>query len=208
MSKMINCAQCSEEISAQAKTCPKCGAKVKKPFYKKWWVWLLAVIVIGSIAGGGGDDSGTTSVSNSKTKEEIVYNINDIIKTKKFEINVFSAETAKSVGSQYLSTEAAEGGIYVMVRWECKNISDEPVSSFSLPTVRLVDSKGVKYDADINATSYYETEVDPNAKILSDLNPKIKINDAAVFEVSEEAYNEGGFSLIVNADKDFKVKIN
>ncbi len=31
--------------------------KVKKPFYKKWWVWVLAVIIIGSIATGGGEDS-------------------------------------------------------------------------------------------------------------------------------------------------------
>jgi len=31
--------------------------KVKKPFYKKWWVWVIAIFIIGAIATGGGEDS-------------------------------------------------------------------------------------------------------------------------------------------------------
>lgn len=47
--KMINCATCGAEIAKNAKACPHCGAKIKKPFYKKWWVWVIVVfIVIGS----------------------------------------------------------------------------------------------------------------------------------------------------------------
>ena len=36
MSKMKNCKACGAEIATSAKSCPKCGAKNKKPFYKKW----------------------------------------------------------------------------------------------------------------------------------------------------------------------------
>ena len=32
--KMINCATCGAEIAKNAKACPHCGAKIKKPFYK------------------------------------------------------------------------------------------------------------------------------------------------------------------------------
>ena len=39
--KMIICDHCGEEIAASAKACPKCGAKIKKPFYKKVWFWIL-----------------------------------------------------------------------------------------------------------------------------------------------------------------------
>ncbi|MCF6139543.1 hypothetical protein [Pseudalkalibacillus berkeleyi] len=31
--------------------------KMKKPIYKRWWVWVLAVIIVGSIATNGGDES-------------------------------------------------------------------------------------------------------------------------------------------------------
>ena len=34
--KLISCNTCGAEISASAKTCPSCGAKNRKPFYRKW----------------------------------------------------------------------------------------------------------------------------------------------------------------------------
>lgn len=53
--KMSVCSNCNAEIPKNAKVCPSCGAKNKKPLYKKWWVILLAVIaligVISNIAG-------------------------------------------------------------------------------------------------------------------------------------------------------------
>lgn len=57
--KIIQCKTCNQEISANAKSCPHCGAKNKRPFYKKWWFWLIvAFIVIG--AASSGNDSGST----------------------------------------------------------------------------------------------------------------------------------------------------
>lgn len=32
--KMVTCKHCGAEIAAGAKTCPQCGGKNKKPFYK------------------------------------------------------------------------------------------------------------------------------------------------------------------------------
>lgn len=40
----------------------------KKPFYKKWWVWVIALFVIGA-AGSGGDDSPKETESNDKLTE-------------------------------------------------------------------------------------------------------------------------------------------
>lgn len=42
--KMTLCSNCKAEMPANAKVCPSCGAKNRKPFYRKWWVILLAVI--------------------------------------------------------------------------------------------------------------------------------------------------------------------
>lgn len=41
------------------------NAKGKKPFFKRWWVWVLAVIIIVAIANMGGGDSGSKSKNTS-----------------------------------------------------------------------------------------------------------------------------------------------
>ena len=59
---LTKCTSCGTEIAKSAKTCPNCGAKVKKPIYKKWWFWLIIVILVAMvIASIGGDDSTSTS---------------------------------------------------------------------------------------------------------------------------------------------------
>lgn len=55
MKKMKKCSACGQEIAANAKACPHCGNKNKKPFYKRWWFWLILIIVIFGAASGGGD---------------------------------------------------------------------------------------------------------------------------------------------------------
>ena len=56
MSKMKQCKACSKEIATNAKSCPGCGAKNKKPIYKRVWFWVVAVIIV----------AGATSTDDSK----------------------------------------------------------------------------------------------------------------------------------------------
>ena len=65
MSKMINCKSCGAEIASSAKSCPKCGAKNKKPIWKRWWVWILAVIILFAAIGSVGGISNTNNSSSS-----------------------------------------------------------------------------------------------------------------------------------------------
>lgn len=44
--KMVICRNCGASIPKQAKICPSCGAKNKKPFYQRWWFILIIIIVI------------------------------------------------------------------------------------------------------------------------------------------------------------------
>ena len=53
--KLTSCKACGNEIAKSAKRCPHCGAKNKKPIFKKWWFWLFVFVIIGSIASGGSD---------------------------------------------------------------------------------------------------------------------------------------------------------
>lgn len=70
--KMTTCRACGAELAKSAKACPHCGAKNKKPVYKKWWFWLLIVLVIGTAASGGEDtaESAASAISVEAEKSD------------------------------------------------------------------------------------------------------------------------------------------
>lgn len=51
MNKMIKCKSCGADIASSAKRCPSCGAKNKKPIYKRVWFWILMVVLLIAIFG-------------------------------------------------------------------------------------------------------------------------------------------------------------
>lgn len=69
--KMTTCKSCGAEISVSAKHCPQCGAKNKKPIYKKWWFWLIIFIILVSAFGSNGSSksSSESSASHSSSSE-------------------------------------------------------------------------------------------------------------------------------------------
>ena len=78
--KLTTCKVCGAEMATNAKACPNCGAKNKKPIYKKWWFYLIIfVVIIGVIAGGSGGSSsekpssGSASESAQPEEPTIVY---------------------------------------------------------------------------------------------------------------------------------------
>lgn len=72
MGKMTQCKVCSKEIASNAKSCPGCGAKISKKFYKRWWFWAIIVIAI-FIGAIGGNDSSDSNLDTS-TKKELSQN--------------------------------------------------------------------------------------------------------------------------------------
>jgi hypothetical protein len=166
-------------------------------------ILLVGVLIVSLVALTGCDLDETSS--SSSTSSATVYNIGDTIQNKKYEITINSVEQREGVGSEYLNSSPAEGGIYVCINYTYKNISTEPLSTWSTPTIKLQDANGTKYSTDISASSYYATEIDPDRKILSDLNPGITVTDGGVFEISKESYNQGEWFIII--DSKIKVKI-
>lgn len=209
--KLVPCKACGQEIAKSVKKCPNCGKDQRNFFMRhKIITFILAVVVIiiiANIGGGGGSEATSKTSSSSKAETEKIYNIGDTVKTEKTEVTVTKVEDRDSVGTQYIEKKASDGGTIVAVQYTIKNVSKKPISSFSIPTVKLVDGDGTSYDSDIDASSTYatETKVD-NSKILSDLNPNIKVTDVKAFEVDKDAYAKGTWKLKFSNDVIVKIK--
>ncbi|WP_420977400.1 DUF4352 domain-containing protein [Bacillus vallismortis] len=179
---------------------------------------VVVIIIIGNVVGGGGDSETTSKTSSSsKAKTEKTYNIGDAVKTEKTEVTVTKVEDRDTVGTQYIEKKASDGGTIVAVQYTIKNVSKKPISSFSIPTVKLVDADGTSYDSDIDASTTYDSDIDAsstyatetkvnNSKILSDLNPNIKVTGVKAFEVDKEAYAKGTWKLKFSNDVIVKIK--
>lgn len=63
-SKMTACRTCGAEIAKSAKSCPHCGAKNKKPIFKRWWFWVVVIVLLGSL-GNSGKRTKRKEVTNS-----------------------------------------------------------------------------------------------------------------------------------------------
>ena len=73
--KLISCKSCGAQNAANAKTCPQCGAKNKKPIYKQWWLYVLAVVILSAVIGGSGSagsNSGTTAPAKTESASAAV----------------------------------------------------------------------------------------------------------------------------------------
>ena len=64
--KMIECKTCGKEIAKSAKVCPGCGAKNKKPIFKKWWFWIVVFVVLISLVSGGETEENSVSVNQTQ----------------------------------------------------------------------------------------------------------------------------------------------
>ncbi len=157
----------------------------------------VILLLIGlSIACGGG-----SSESDLKGK------VGEKIKTDKFEITVSSVTPRNSVGGEFINQKAGQGAVFVVVNFNYKNVSKEPINSFSVPKVKIVDPNNVAYDQAFAASAAYATEINLDKKIASDINPGISQRDAEIFEVSKEIWSKAGWKLRIEADKNIEITI-
>jgi hypothetical protein len=184
---------------------------------------LFVSFIIVGIIGGAGDDSSTTAgvnenkqlteqatgqtVDENASEVKNSWKIGESIKTEKFDLKVNSVTVRSSVGGSYMNEKAADGAVFVIVNFSYKNITKEPISSFSVPDVNVIDPNGTKYDEASGATGFYQVEINLNKKAISDINPGITQKDATVFEVSKDLWKSKGWKLVVDADEDIEILI-
>lgn len=105
--KITNCKVCNAEIAKNAKNCPACGAKNKKPFFKKpiFWILIVFVILIAVISGSGSSNS---SIDYSKpdasvSADEIInaYGANSVTADETYKNKVIKVKGKISTISEY-----------------------------------------------------------------------------------------------------------
>ena len=127
MSKMKKCKACSKEIATNAKSCPGCGAKNKKPIYKRVWFWVVAaIIVVGAASGSDTDNTkeinsgnveSTQEVSQDKAEDNIPTEYKSALRKAKIyanDMNMSKAGVYDQLTSEYGEKFTAEAAQYAV----------------------------------------------------------------------------------------------
>lgn len=137
MANMKKCKMCGEEIAENAKICPKCGANNMKPFYKKWWIWVMAVCVVIIIAAASGNNGDTeNSIQNTESNVENVEN--NAENNNNPPVQQDKKEKYEVVGDAVLETDSFG---FVHIKGTVKNNSGKDRSYLSI-TYNLYDAEG------------------------------------------------------------------
>ena len=141
---MTVCKACGAQIAKGAKACPACGAKNKKPIFKRVWFWaIIVVVLLGIVIGTSGGDSepqktgengnsvsattqktGENGNSVSATTQKTEYQIGDIVELNGASVVVNRVE--KSSGDSWNAPK--NGHEYVIVEVTIKNIGSSTIS--------------------------------------------------------------------------------
>jgi hypothetical protein len=184
--------------------------RVKKPFYKKWWVWLLAIIIIGAALSGGGDDGDPAGVvknpvqESPKTSNEVpvvketpvltetpveenkvtvAISVPATIADVSFTVNSVEETKEISSGNQYIDNATTEGK-FIVVNVTVKNDKKEAItinSSF----FKLITTSGVEYDPNTDGKVMMAMMEEENF-FLQQVNPGLSKTGKVVFEVGSD----------------------
>jgi hypothetical protein len=169
----------------------------KKPFYKKWWVWVLAILVIGGIANAGEDTASTTSTtstdsgvgsdatsnaSSEKKETKKQYSIGDEVNVGKLSYIIKDVEEKKSLSS-VLGNKTTEGK-FVVVELTVKN-NDNESRTADTNMFKIMTPDGKEFSADGTLDMYVNKAGD--GFFLEQFNPHISRTGKVVFELPAEA---------------------
>ncbi|HIB1952465.1 TPA: DUF4352 domain-containing protein [Enterococcus faecalis] len=179
--------------------------KVKKPFYKRVWFWILAVIlivIIGSALNGGSDsnkasDNGgekvtKSSTSDSSSKEEksdTFYKIGDTVKVGDAEYTLNSVELTDE-RNQFEENQPAQ---IVKITYTVKNDGDSDIP--------------VGMDVEVYGSDNKKSETYPNDNTMGSVAPGKEMDCVAHFGLNQTGEIEIHFSPLVSFEKAAKYKV-
>lgn len=185
---MMYCRSCGAQIAKKAKICPHCGAKNSKPFYKKWWFWLLITLVLITVFGSGESEpsapsstqpssptpSPSSNAPESTSQPESSSNVfvsGDVVETEHFRITYQECDPDWKGYSRY--SEPQSGNKIVRAFFVFENISNTDRSCGSIDFSCYADG--------LSCSQYYWSSDD--ALTYTSLSPGRKLQGYIAFEV-------------------------
>ncbi|MDC3417510.1 DUF4352 domain-containing protein [Aquibacillus salsiterrae] len=180
--------------------------KVKKPFYKKWWVWVLAIIIVAAIAGGGGEDTAepaSTEPANTETssndtakednkeepkeepkeEEKKAFGLGQEVAVENLTYIVNGVEEQTEIKREYMDNITTSGK-FLIIDLTIKN-NDKEARFIDSEMFRLVDADGTEFSSNTEADMYINNG--DLGFFMQEINPKMDMTGKVAFEVPADA---------------------
>lgn len=144
--QLKKCEVCGADMAKNAKTCPGCGAKNKKPIYKRVWFWVVVVVLVLAVAGSRSGDSSNSSSADPGQGAEVQQSAPQGDSTAPTEAPVEEKKDPLTIEGE-VSTEY--DGFYTYITGIIKNNTDKD-KSYVQVTFNLYDSSGNLVDAAVD----------------------------------------------------------
>ncbi|RKQ34699.1 DUF4352 domain-containing protein [Oceanobacillus halophilus] len=175
--------------------------KVKKPFYKKVWVWIVAIIIVFAIASGGNADTETTSDSEEtglESKEEAEETKDDKdeasgeVTTAKmgeattigdvtFTVNDVEETNEIDSGNEFIENATTDGK-FAVLDVTVQNDKNESITIDS-SYFKIITGDGVEYDPNTDREVMMAMGEELDDFFLEQINPGLSKTGKVVFEV-------------------------
>ncbi|KLU74184.1 hypothetical protein ADU80_05020 [Clostridium botulinum] len=188
--------------------------KIKKPFYKKWWIWVIAIIVIIFVWGGSGSSNTSNTAANkdSKTTESNkIVKLGEETKAGNIGVKVLEVKEQNSI-----SNEAGKANAtckFVILKLELKNNGNE-ATEYNPHEFKLNDDKKTlevddnSFDA-LGHLNSQETIYKNNKKFIGSYdkyNAGLSKNTYLVFDVPKDSKLEN-LKLTVEGAKNTQLNL-
>lgn len=175
---LVKCKECGQEVSQKARSCPKCGAPIKKKM--SLFVWIVTIVAglwfIGNLVSMGDAPTETTSKLSTSSSTK------GTIKTYKLEETAYVGYTSYGVWKAFYRNQLSNNpymnqspdAAYLFVDLTVRN---NDTKARTIAPFKLIDENGAEYETSSKAWS-----VDGSIGILNSLNPGVEKRGYIVFD--------------------------
>ena len=140
--KLTTCKACGEQVAKTAKTCPHCGAKIKKSHPVTIAILVVLILIAFAVSTGESDapkkvDSpvsvqnpvkATTQMTEASKNEKNAFLLGETAELKNVQVTL--ASVTESDGSAY--NKPTDGNVFVLCEFEITNNSDKEINISSM----------------------------------------------------------------------------
>lgn len=174
--------------------------KADKPFWKRWWFWIVAYIVLVALTKSDTDKPTMDGTVNQTTAEAQTgksgsskangtYDVAEEFTLGDFKYRIAGVQTQRILGNQFIKETASDGATFLVVSYTIENCSKESSVVLS-DDFSVVDAKGRTFKPSSDANTALMATEENKDFILSELQPGIPRRMKTAFEIPLSNTNE------------------